>query len=194
MSPPGLDASCPQRSGRCFRPGTYEENVYASPAYRQLTRPARWSGSECLCRSPRRRGGSAADPSCRARHAPRTGPRRSLRRPACRGDDAGRAGCGARGALQLLSGLHSDRFIVFSEIARDEEALGLLGRWLAPTLAATSPAGVLSPSTAGVALGSVLARELGVPLQLATLDESGRAAGARSQLAIVARDGYARTP
>jgi ThiF family len=32
----------------------YVEAIYASPRYAQLTRPARWVGSECLCRSPRR--------------------------------------------------------------------------------------------------------------------------------------------
>lgn len=32
----------------------YEEAVYASPEFALVTRPPRWGGSECLCRSPRR--------------------------------------------------------------------------------------------------------------------------------------------
>lgn len=32
------------------------ENVYASPGHRILSSPPRWRGSECLCRSSRRRG------------------------------------------------------------------------------------------------------------------------------------------
>jgi hypothetical protein len=40
-------------SGKGF--GTrYAEAVYATPMFAQLTFPPRWSGSECLCRSPRR--------------------------------------------------------------------------------------------------------------------------------------------
>lgn len=32
----------------------YKEGVYASPEFADLSWPARWAGSECLCRSPRR--------------------------------------------------------------------------------------------------------------------------------------------
>jgi orotate phosphoribosyltransferase len=78
------------------------------------------------------------------------------------------------GHFELLSGLHSDRFLAFSRICEEEGALDLLASWLAPELAPLSPSAVLAPSTAGVGLGRALARTLGVPLQLASLNDSGR--------------------
>lgn len=78
------------------------------------------------------------------------------------------------GHFELLSGLHSDRFLAFSRICEQEGALDLLASWLAPELAPLRPTAVLAPSTAGVGLGRALARALGVPLQLASLNASGR--------------------
>lgn len=78
------------------------------------------------------------------------------------------------GHFELLSGLHSDRFLAFSRICEEKGALDLLASWLAPELAPLSPSAVLAPSTAGVGLGRALARTLGVPLQLASLNASGR--------------------
>ena len=82
-----------------------------------------------------------------------------------------------RGHFQLLSGLHSDRFIAFSRIADEPGALGLVAGWLSPSLATLAPTGVIAPSTAGVGLGWTLARRLGVAMQLASLDEHGRPDG-----------------
>ena len=79
------------------------------------------------------------------------------------------------GHFALLSGLHSDRFVAFSRIARQDGALDLVTGWLQPSLAATAPTAVFAPSTAGVGLGWTLARKLGVPLHLAGLDDHGRA-------------------
>jgi orotate phosphoribosyltransferase len=78
------------------------------------------------------------------------------------------------GHFELLSGLHSDRFVAFSRIARQDGALQLVAGWLQPSLAPTSPTAVVAPSTAGVGLGWTLARLLGVPLHLAGLDDHGR--------------------
>jgi orotate phosphoribosyltransferase len=81
------------------------------------------------------------------------------------------------GHFELLSGLHSDRFLTFSSIARDAAFLSRVGDLLFPDVAAQQPDLVLAPSTAGVALGWTLACRLGVPLHLASLDESGRPDG-----------------
>jgi len=78
------------------------------------------------------------------------------------------------GHFELLSGLHSDRFLAFSRIAQDATYLSLIGNLLLPDVAAQQPSFVFAPSTAGVALGWTLARRLGVPLHLASLDDSGR--------------------
>lgn len=81
------------------------------------------------------------------------------------------------GHFRLLSGLHSDRFIAFSRIAREPEALDLLASWMLPSLAPLRPDCVLAPTTAGVGLGWALAQRLSSPLQLAGLDSKGRPAG-----------------
>jgi orotate phosphoribosyltransferase len=81
------------------------------------------------------------------------------------------------GHFQLLSGRHSDRFLAFSRIAKEPGAIDLLAKWLAPSLAPHRPDLVLAPSSAGVSLGWALARQLGCPLQLASLDDEGRPAG-----------------
>jgi orotate phosphoribosyltransferase len=78
------------------------------------------------------------------------------------------------GHFELLSGLHSDRFLAFSRICDEEGALDLLASWLSPDLAPLRPSAVLVPSTAGVGLGRAVARALGVPLQLASLGSDGR--------------------
>lgn len=79
------------------------------------------------------------------------------------------------GHFNLLSGLHTDRFLAFSRIADHPEALRQIARWLAPSLEPLLPDALLAPSTAGVGLGWALAREIGVPLHLALLDSDGRA-------------------
>lgn len=81
------------------------------------------------------------------------------------------------GHFKLISGLHTDRFLAFSRIVADSTALGLIADWLLPSIAPQRPSVLVSPSTAGVGLGWVLARRLGVPLQLASLDAGGRANG-----------------
>ena len=78
------------------------------------------------------------------------------------------------GHFELLSGLHTDRFIAFSNIAREEEALSTIAAWLAPSIGPLVPGAVLAPSTAGVGLGRALARTLGVPMHLASLGGDGR--------------------
>lgn len=78
------------------------------------------------------------------------------------------------GHFELLSGLHSDRFIAFSRISRDDDALALIASWLAPSLAPHAPTAVLAPSTAGVGLGRSLASQLGVALYLSSLSDEGR--------------------
>lgn len=78
------------------------------------------------------------------------------------------------GHFELLSGLHSDRFLAFSRICDEDGALDLLASWLAPELAPLRPSAVLAPSTAGVGLGRALSRVLGIPLQLASLNTEGR--------------------
>jgi orotate phosphoribosyltransferase len=89
----------------------------------------------------------------------------------------GRPGVLRSGHFRLVSGLHSDRFLAFSDVVRDEAVLAELAGLLAPTVAPWQPDLVLSPSTAGVALAGALASELFVPLQLASLDEHGRPDG-----------------
>ena len=48
------DRLAPYRLGPAGVGIKYDEAPYASSLYAQLTRPKRWPGSECLCRSPRR--------------------------------------------------------------------------------------------------------------------------------------------
>ena len=81
------------------------------------------------------------------------------------------------GHFRLLSGLHSDRFVAFSGIANDPAALDQIADWLLPSVAAWLPTTVIAPSTAGVGLASTIARRLGSPLRLATLDLTGRPDG-----------------
>ena len=78
------------------------------------------------------------------------------------------------GHFELLGGQHSNHFLKFSRIASDTRDLDAIGDWLTPTVAAWRPDAVLAPSTAGVALAWTLARNLGVPLQLSSVDENGR--------------------
>lgn len=93
------------------------------------------------------------------------------------------------GHFELLSGLHTDRFLAFSRVARDERALALIADLLLPEAAAQLPAFVLAPSTAGVALGWSLACRLGVPLHLASLDEHGRPDGVVGEPELTGRRG-----
>jgi orotate phosphoribosyltransferase len=81
------------------------------------------------------------------------------------------------GHFRLLSGLHSEHFLAFSEIAKDNEALAELAALLTPTIAPWQPTAVLAPSTAGVSLGGALADLLGIEMHLAYLDSSGRPRG-----------------
>jgi orotate phosphoribosyltransferase len=81
------------------------------------------------------------------------------------------------GHFELLSGLHTDRFLAFSRIAADPTALGFIADWLQPCVAAQRPTTLVAPSTAGVGLGWALAQRLGVPLHLASLGATGRADG-----------------
>lgn len=80
------------------------------------------------------------------------------------------------GHFGLLSGLHSDRFLAFSVLARDERALHAIAGWLSPTVGAWSPTVIVAPTTAGVSLASELARRIGIRLELAPVDEAGRPA------------------
>jgi orotate phosphoribosyltransferase len=89
----------------------------------------------------------------------------------------GRPGALRLGHFRLLSGLHSEHFLAFSEIAKDNKALVDLATLLTPTIAPWQPTAVLAPSTAGVSLGSALAGLLGVEMHLAYLDSSGRPQG-----------------
>lgn len=81
------------------------------------------------------------------------------------------------GHFQLLSGLHTDTFLAFSAIASESDAVEQVAGWLTPTVGPWQPDLVLAPTTAGVALAGVLARRLGVPLALTSLDTGGRATG-----------------
>lgn len=80
-----------------------------------------------------------------------------------------------RGHFALLAGSHTDQFFAFSRIAQSTAALGRIADWLEPDVARAAPSCVLSPSTAGVSLGSVLARRLNLPLHLAAVDDRARA-------------------
>jgi orotate phosphoribosyltransferase len=82
-----------------------------------------------------------------------------------------------QGHFVLLSGQHTDTFLRFSSLARDRAKLDCFGDWLVPSVAPWQADVVFAPSTAGVALGWVLARRLGLPLELAELNEVGRAVG-----------------
>lgn len=95
--------------------------------------------------------------------------------PALVRDLLARPGVVEHGHYELLSGLHSDTFIRFSTLARDEEALRSIADWLTPSIKPWEVDSVVAPVTAGVALGWTLARILAAPLHLATVGPSGRA-------------------
>jgi len=92
-------------------------------------------------------------------------------------DYLARPGVLRTGHFRLLSGRHADRFVAFSRLVDDPQALKTISTWLASVVAPWTPTVVLAPSTAGVALGSALGRHLGAPLHLASLDDSGRPNG-----------------
>ena len=92
-------------------------------------------------------------------------------------DLLGPPGTVCTGHYRLLGGDHSDRFVRFSEIARNQDGLDYLAELLTSKVGAWDPAGVLAPSTAGVALGVEIARRLGVRLHLASVGADGRAEG-----------------
>jgi orotate phosphoribosyltransferase len=102
--------------------------------------------------------------------------------PAFIRDLLAREGVIEHGHYQLLSGLHSDAFIRFSALARDDEALGCVGDWLTPSLKPWEADAVVAPSTAGVALAWTLALRLGLPLHLAAAGDDGRASRITSGL------------
>lgn len=81
------------------------------------------------------------------------------------------------GHFRMLSGLHSDSFLAFSQLAAHPPTLELISRYLTPVLSPWQPQVVVAPSTAGVALASQLSRHFAIPLMLADLDENGRATG-----------------
>jgi orotate phosphoribosyltransferase len=97
--------------------------------------------------------------------------------PAYVRDLLAREGVIEHGHYQLLSGLHSDLFIRFSALARDDEALRCIADWLTPSLKPWEANAVVAPSTAGVALAWALARRLAIPLYLASPGDDGRANG-----------------
>jgi orotate phosphoribosyltransferase len=97
--------------------------------------------------------------------------------PTTLADYLGRSEVLRHGHFCLLSGLHTEWFLAFSRIAIDAAAVQQLAATLAAVVGPWSPTAVLAPSTAGVALGGVLARRLGTPLHLASLDGEGRANG-----------------
>ena len=78
------------------------------------------------------------------------------------------------GHYRLLSGQHADRYVRFSSLARDGEALRRIGVLLGDVVAPLGITAVLAPSTAGVALGVELSRYLGARLTLVTVDDAGR--------------------
>lgn len=90
----------------------------------------------------------------------------------------------AHGHFELLSGDHADSFIRFSRVAERPTALETTIQWLLPSVAAWLPEAVLVPSTAGVALGWMLAQRLGLPLALADVGPDGRANGVHGADAI----------
>jgi orotate phosphoribosyltransferase len=79
------------------------------------------------------------------------------------------------GHFRLLGGQHSDRFVRFSQLAKNPDALAYVADLLSARAAVWDPAGVVAPSTAGVALGVEIARRLGVRLHLASVGEDARA-------------------
>jgi len=79
------------------------------------------------------------------------------------------------GHYRLLAGQHSDRFVRFSQLAKNPEALSYFADLLAARMGPHDPAGVVAPSTAGVALGVEIARRLSARLYLASVGEDGRA-------------------
>jgi orotate phosphoribosyltransferase len=81
------------------------------------------------------------------------------------------------GHFRLLGGQHSDRFVRFSQLAQDSNALDYVADLLTSKTAAWSPDGIVAPCTAGVALGVEVARRLGVRLHLASVGVDGRADG-----------------
>lgn len=82
-----------------------------------------------------------------------------------------------QGHFRLLGGLHTDAFLAFSGIAIDPNALDRISDLALPTALTWGASAVLAPSTAGVGLGSTLARRLGGRLHLAGLDTEARACG-----------------
>ena len=108
-----------------------------------------------------------------------TGLRVHLGEPDATAELIGRPGVIQVGHYRLLSGLHTDTFLAFSHVADDPAALDLISDWLIPTIGPWCATLVLAPSTAGVGLGSTIARRLGVPLHLAVVNEQGRAVGVR---------------
>ena len=116
-------------------------------------------------------------------------PRLDIRRgdPALVRDLLAREGVVEHGHYQLLSGLHSDTFIRFSALARDEEALSCIGDWLAPSLKPWQAEAIVAPSTAGVALAWSLALRLAVPLHLAASGKDGRATAITSSEELAGR-------
>ena len=86
----------------------------------------------------------------------------------------GRPGVLQTGHFRLLSGLHTEHFLAFSHVAQDRQAVRQLAAELAACCGPWAPTCVLGALDAGVALGGELARDLDVPLHLATLDERGR--------------------
>jgi orotate phosphoribosyltransferase len=103
--------------------------------------------------------------------------RAELGDPILLADYLSRPGVLRSGHFRLLSGLHSDHFLAFSQIAKDERALDSLAALLVPTIGPWHPDTVLAPSTAGVTLAAALAQRLGIAFQLATLDEHDRPDG-----------------
>lgn len=91
------------------------------------------------------------------------------------------------GHFRMLSGLHSDRFLAFSQLAAHAPTLELIGGYLTPVIGPWQPEVVVAPSTAGVALASQLSRRLAIPLLLADLDDDGRATGLLGGLDITNR-------
>ncbi|MDN4175628.1 phosphoribosyltransferase family protein [Nocardioides sp. SOB77] len=86
----------------------------------------------------------------------------------------GLEGAVTQGHYRLLSGSHTDRFLAFSAVASDVSNLDRIAGWLGPTVDAWRADAVISPSTAGVGLGSTLARRISAPLYLASVGPDGR--------------------
>lgn len=107
--------------------------------------------------------------------------------PALVRDLLAREGVIEHGHYQMLSGLHSDVFIRFSALARDEEALRCIGDWLTPSLKPWAVDALVAPATAGVALAWTLALRLAAPLHLTAPGDHGRASGIASNQEIEGR-------